>query len=281
MNTNTENVLLKLNLDDLLSRWQKARIAAVCKSVQELVEGLTEVAEFAELQNEQELVDRYFSLKAENEEEKNKQKDLLLKNVFDNSRKLAISFSKFAEMSFEIQDFQFLLSRSQIPCVQGSWESRDKTRVLTRKGCEFCVKSSANACDYWREALDGLVMGLGENERLARHASVRHGDSACVDVFYFDGEGKKETSLAWGPIPEHMSEPLKLICDDFETKMKTSVDIKGLSEGVLYFEFKSSTDNMCGGGNLLTSTFLRKVQKKYPGVRVHEVTPRAVIGAGV
>jgi hypothetical protein len=189
-----------------------------------------------------------------------------------------MSLSKLLGVSYEVQDFQNLLENSGIPCVQGNWESRPTARILSRKGCDFCKTSGANACDYWREALDGLVMGLGDKERLARHASVRHGDSACVDVFYFDGEGGKKASLAWGPLPEHMAQNLLGICDDFECKMKASIQIKGMSEGVLYFEFKSSTDVLCSGGQLLTSTFQRKIQKNYPGLVVQEVTPRAVLG---
>jgi hypothetical protein len=121
-------------------------------------------------------------------------------------------------------------------------------------------------------------MGLGEKERLARHASVRHGDGECVDVFYFETERSKENSMAWGPLPEHMAASLTEVCDDFKSKMRTSILLKGLSEGILYFEFKSSTDNHCGGTHLLTSVFQRKLQKIYPGLLAHEVTPRAVLG---
>lgn len=279
MNSDQIKDVPNYNVDDFLQRWQKARISAIRKA-----SGNDSDFNFSEQSIEAEsiLLDQYFSQGLDADLTAiGIKKDLLLKYIFDNSRYLAMGFSKFMKLSFELQDFQELLSRSQIPCVQGEWEVRDKARILTRGGCGFCPQAGANACDYWREALDGLIMGLGERERLARHASVRHGDAACVDVFYFDSEGKKETSLAWGPLPEHMAPELKLICDDFENKMKTSILLKGLSEGVLYFEFKSATDTLCNGGQLLTSTFLRKIQKKYPGLLIQEVTPRAVIGAGV
>ncbi len=269
----------KFNVADFHQRWQKARISAIRKASGEAFS--VNVSEYSAMP-ESELVDKYFSQNSKADaSEISKKKDALLKEIFDYSRVLAVSFSKFMGLSFELLDFQELLSQSEIPCAQGEWETRKKARILTRKGCNFCTQAGANACDYWREALDGLVMGLGEHERIARHASVRHGDAACVDVFYFDADGRKETSLAWGPLPEHMATELKLICDNFADKMKTSVLLKGLSEGVLYFEFKSATDMLCSGGQLLTSTFLRKIQKRYPGLMVQEVTPRAVIGAGV
>lgn len=260
---------------DFNQRWLKARLSALRKSnpiADQNGEVNSSVAEA-------ELIENYFLPQEETTlEEIAKKKDTLLKEIFDNSRSLAMSLSKFLGLTFELQDFQYLLEKSDIPCAKGQWESRNSAKILTRTGCDFCAKSGSNACDYWREAFDGLVMGLGEKERLARHASLRHGDSACVDVFYFDDDGRKETSMAWGPLPEHMAAKLLEICTDFESKMKASILIKGLSEGVLYFEYKSSTDALCSGGQLLTSTFERKVKKLYPGLRIQEVTPRAVLG---
>lgn len=282
MNLEPKKEVSKYYIDDFHQRWHKARVSAIRKAMGS--DSNFALSEGAASELESALIDQYFSQNSGvnlSESERTQKKDMLLKNIFDHSRLLAISFSKCMGLSFELQDFQDFLTGSQIPCVQGQWVTREKARVLTRSGCGFCAQAGADACDYWREALDGLVMGLGEDERLARHASIRHGDSACIDVFYSDKDGNKETSLAWGPLPEHMAAELKLICDDFESKMKTSVLLKGLSEGVLYFEFKSATDTFCNGGQLLTSTLLRKVQKKYPGLTVQEVTPRAVIGVGV
>ncbi|HEY8270610.1 MAG TPA: hypothetical protein VIG33_06945 [Pseudobdellovibrionaceae bacterium] len=264
--------MITFNAEEFNQRWLKARTSALRK----VCEPSKDTIEFSEA----DLIDQYFSqVAAATPEERIKKKDQLLRHVFDHSRLLAMSLSKFLGVTFEIQDFQDLLEKSEIPCVQGQWDSRRTAKVLNRHGCDFCPKSGANACDYWREALDGLVMGLGDKERLARHASVRHGDAACVDVFYFDAEEeRRETSLAWGPIPESMTAKLLEICDDFESKMKTSILLKGLREGVLYFEFKSSTDTLCSGGQLLASTFQRKIQKHYPALRIQEVTPRAVLG---
>lgn len=273
--------MCKFDVDEFNRRWLKARISALHKSRKNSHPPMESDA-LDESLSESDLLDQFFSRTTdETSDENTKKKDGLLRNVFDHSRFLAMSLSRFLGLSFEIQDFQDVLEKSGIPCVQGRWESRRTARVLTRKGCDFCTKSGANACDYWREALDGLVMGLGDKERMARHASVRHGDSSCIDIFYFDAAeptGPKENSLAWGALPEHMQSKLMEICDDFEHKMKASILLKGMNEGILYFEFKSSTDVLCSGGQLLTSTFQRKIQNSYPGLRVQEVTPRAVLG---
>lgn len=259
-------------VEDFNQRWLKARTSALCKAFEKSENSLQS--------SEAELFGQYFmQVAAASPEEGIKKKDLLLRLVFDHSRLLAMSLSKFLGVTFEIQDFQDLLEKSEIPCVQGQWDSRKTAKVLSRQGCDFCSKSGAYACDYWREALDGLVMGLGDKERLARHASVRHGDGACLDVFYFDPpEENEDTSQAWGPIPEAMAAKLLEICGDFESKMKTAVLLKGLREGVLYFEFKSSTDTLCSGGQILVSAFQRKIQKYFPVLRIQEVTPRAVLG---
>lgn len=261
--------LFKFDPEEFHGRWLKARISAINKAAP---------SEISSKLSESDLIDHFFStIRNNSEKESTQKKDTLLKNIFDHSRLLAISLSKHLGLSFEIEDFQNLLKKSQIPCFQGNWENRTNARILTRNGCDSCKNAGANACDYWREAIDGLVMGLGEKERFARHASVRHGDTSCVDVLFFESETSKET-LALGPLPEHMAPTLLSICEDFERKMNVPIQIKGLSEGILYFEFKASTDNMCGAGNLLTLTFQRKIQKLYPGLSVKEISPYAVLG---
>lgn len=207
-------------------------------------------------------------------------KDSLLRRVFDNSRKLALSLSKRLGVTFEPADFQSLLSGSPIPCFQGDWSSRNNARILARGGCGFCAEAGAFACDYWREALDGLVMGLGENERLARHASVRHGDSECIDVLFTDAREGQAESLAWGPLPEHMALDLFEMAAYFQRQKGIPIELKGFREGVLYFAFGASTDPLCGTAGLLSHWFHDLVRGKFPGLSLKDVTPQAVLGTG-
>lgn len=209
-----------------------------------------------------------------------KDKDMLLRNVFDNSRKLALSLSRHLGVTFEPADFQTLLSSSRIPCVQGTWTTRHHARVLARNGCGFCPSAGALACDYWREALDGLVMGLGEKERVARHASARHGDDACVDVFFSEAEIGRGESPAWGPLPEHMALDLWEMAAYFQRIHGIPIEMKGFREGVLYYAFGSSTDPLCGTVGLLTQKYHAMVREKFPGLVLKDVTPQAVLGTG-
>lgn len=207
-------------------------------------------------------------------------KDSLLRRVFDNSRKLALSLSKRLGVTFEPADFQSLLSGSPIPCFRGVWSPRNNARILGRSGCGFCVEAGAFACDYWREALDGLVMGLGETERLARHASVRHGDSECIDVLFTEAREGQAGSLAWGPLPEHMALDLFEMAAYFQRQKGIPIELKGFREGVLYFAFGASTDPLCGTAGLLSHYFHELIRGKFPGLSLKDVTPQAVLGTG-
>ena len=267
-----EDKLRHFDFDDLRVRWQRARASAVRKTMENA---------FPEdsVATEDVLLEQFFSqLQGLSAQETEKKKSELLRLVFDHSRLLGASLSRSLRLTFELQDFRNTLEQSNISCVLGKWDSRDSAKTLTRRGCDFCPRAGVDACNYWRESIDGLVMGLGESERYVRHASIRNGDSACIDVFYLDSDRHSKASLAWGPLPEHMSSALEEICTDFENTMKTPVLLMGINEGVLYFKFKRATDKLCGGGQILGTAFERKVQNKYPGLRTQEITPRAVLG---
>lgn len=273
-----EAAIPQYDIDEFNRRWLKARVSAF-RSLGSLSRPSMEPDPDPTTALEAELVGRFLSLDGSVQApEADKSKDALLRAVFENSRKLALSLAKRLGVTFEVQDFRNLLESSGIPCVQGRWSERSNARILGRKGCDFCIASGANACDYWREALDGLVMGLGEKERLARHACVRHGDEECLDVFYTESAGGTGETLAWGPVPGHMALELFECTEYFRLKNGVTVDLKGFREGVLFFEFKTATDAQCGSSNLLTLKFREMVQEKYPGLILKDVTPQAVLG---
>ena len=270
---------------DFNQRWLKARISAFPEIGPEEANSES-TRQASNTAKESFLVESYlvnlFFTHIESEsmepEEKEKAKDTLLKGIFDRSRKLAMSLSKRLGITFEVQDFQSLLTQSNIPCLKGDWTASENARTLNRKGCDYCVESGSHACDYWREALDGLVMGLGEKERLARHATVRHGDAICTDVFFTESNRSEAEALAWGPLPEHMALDLFEIAAYFHRTTGISIILKGFREGVLFFEFTSSTDLLCGNSNLLGLKFHGLVKEKFPGLTLKDVTPQAVLG---
>ncbi len=268
----------QFDTDDFSQRWLKARLSAF-RGNNPNQRPFEDLDLEATLKLEALWLDSFFIPSgAEKEHACAEKKDTLLRNLFDNSRKLALSLSKRLGLTFEVQDFQTLLKSSGIPCVQGEWSSRPNARVLKREGCDFCHQAGSHTCDYWREALDGLVMGLGDKERLARHASIRHGDEYCIDVFYSESVLIGEPNLAWSPLPEHMALDLYEIAAHFQNHTDISIDLKGFREGVLFFEFASTTDKLCGNSNLLATKLKGMIREKFPGLAIKDVTPQAVLG---
>ncbi|MGE4159067.1 MAG: hypothetical protein AB7F75_08220 [Planctomycetota bacterium] len=261
---------------DFHQRWLKARLSAFRKAGVDLSQAPQDMA------GEEALIDRFFrSNSLLTPAEGDIGKDALLKQVFEHSRQLALSLSRHLGLSFEAGDFRSLLESSSIPCTRGAWETRSGSVVLRRPGCGVCTDAGAHACDYWREALDGLVVGLGETERLARHACARHGDSECVDVIFAETGSRKEGSLAWGPLPDGMREGLEVASKAFGDRHQVDIGLKGLNEGVLYYEMKNLDPHpTCWDSGHLTGAFRSLVKGLHPGLEVREVSPRPVLGVG-
>ncbi|WP_415064245.1 hypothetical protein [Bdellovibrio sp.] len=249
-----------MDLKDLANRWQKARLSALEQVRQDVVQSLPLALQ------EEHLLEQVPSEKQEE----------VLRSVFLNSRKLAQSFSRHHGMAFEIHDFQALVQQSEIPCYQGTWESRNNALVLTRGACAYASGAKDFACTYWREALDGLVMGLGEEERSARHGCARIDGGACVDVLFTETNPAPGKSKHFGVIPAMLVEDLNEIKDQFLTSMKTEVEFVGYSAGTLYFHYPKGTS--CGSGAIYTSALLSKIQTKHPYIKLQDISPRAVLG---
>lgn len=215
-------------------------------------------------------------------------RDLVLRAVFDKSRKLGLSAVKFLGVTFEIGDVAEVLPNMGVPCFAGSWRSHHSARVLERKGCTSLEPLGAFGCDYWREALDGLVVGLGENERLARHQSCGHGDPECLDVLFTEdfsvprvvvGEGARPSPQSkFGQIPQAMMKGLEPIVERFN-EMKIHLLLDGLSEGVLFYRLEADEGVLCGaGGRFLHESLAREVLKRFPRLTLRDVAPLAVYG---
>lgn len=272
------NLLDTLNIDwsDFYRRWGKARISAIRKIIDSDLElPIAEETERGLLLQLFEFVDDCTVAQSE------KMKILLYRNIFDNSRLLGLGLAKKFGVTFDLLDLRKVLTNSAIPCVNGTWESRESAEVLTRNGCNYCPNIGSFACDYWREAIDGLVMGLGESERFVRHGSVRHNDSKCIDVFFLESHKRIKGSVAWGKIPSHIAPILNSICLEFENENKVVIETKGMKEGILYYELKTPTDIECGMGSNLIKSFQDKIQNSFPGLQLMEITPKAVLGVEI
>jgi hypothetical protein len=258
--------------EDFARRWARARLAAF--------RGNDPRAPAGDVQEQVLLEERFAGVG----EDAGPRGEALLRAVFDNSRKLGAGLAVRLGVTFEVQDLQALLEAAGPPCLSGRWSERERARVLERPGCGFARAAGAHACDYWREALDGLVMGLGDRERVARHACARRGDGACIDVLFLDGsaEGSREgnaagSTPAWAPLPENMAIDLQEAAEYFRHKTGIGVDLKGVNEGVLHFRFEGSTDGRCAPGAASTRYFSELVHARFPGLRLMDITPQAVL----
>jgi hypothetical protein len=200
----------------------------------------------------------------------------VLREVFDRSRALGRSVVRYLGLTWELGDLEDVLSRSPSPCLAGRWSRRDGARVLTRPGCPGAgARLDPFVCDYWREAIDGLVTGTGADERFARHQSLGHGDPGCLDVFFEDSPA---SAGRWGPVPPE----IELGLTDLRVKLSrsdTRLVLVGLREGTLYYRLENPKMALCGpGGALLHEMVGREVHTRFPAVAVRDASPVAVYG---
>ena len=217
--------------------------------------------------------------------------DSTLRRVFDNSRKLGLSFARHLGLTLELSDLTWLLPEMKIPCFSGSWKIHNSSRVLSRGGCSALNQSSSFSCDFWREALDGFVMGVGDNERLARHRSMGHGDQECLDVLFAEEytvprvvSGLSQDQQVpnhrprYGAIPAELSEQLEPTRKRLEAS-GVILDLEGLSEGVIYYQLTPKKGVLCGaGGKLLHDSFLKDLARIAPQIQAKDAAPLAVYG---
>lgn len=198
----------------------------------------------------------------------------LQRRVFLLSRQLGLKVIAPLDVVLEPTDIVRLLQASPHPCLSGTWTSADdgQTIFLRRHGCGN--PDAPARCDYWREAMDGLVMGLGDDARYARHRSQGHGDDACVDV-WFEGASSPRR---WGPVPGALLQLLE------QTRAQLAdsgvqLTLQGFSEGTLYYQLRSSLGPACGPGGVLLRGLVKRALDSYaPGLALVETTPQGVLG---
>lgn len=252
----------RLNPGDFSKRWCNARKAAILAAIETQIDYSKDFSES----------DLLAAVPAE-------KREAVLRAVFDNSRKLGMSLARFLGLSAEARDFSLFLPSAGIPCFQGSWGTRNGAEVLQRAGTA-CARESMGSfgCDFWREALDGLVTGASEDLRLARHRSMGHGDAECVDVIFAEeGIGPKK---GWhkGEVPIEWMPRLHTIVTKF-AEQGVSVFWDGFSEGVLFYRMEAGAKPLCGaGGRLMHATLAEELRKLFPGVEAKDSSPLAVYG---
>lgn len=208
--------------------------------------------------------------------------DELLKSVFLNSRNLGRSYQKSKNLSWEKSDFATYAGRLGSPCFQGTWETKPSAQVLNRKGCTSGRQIGHRYCQYWREAIDGLVVGISDEVGFVRNSSVAVNDDECIDVF-FDEESSPTDAIwsnsnKWGALPENLRIDLEAIQQKF-SEMKIDLKFLGLSEKNLLYKLEPKENLTCGSAGTIYRSHLEKlVKEKFPFFNLKDASPVAVYG---
>ena len=191
-----------------------------------------------------------------------------LRGLYDNCLRLGEGYAAFHRGSVAQGELPALLGALGVPCLTGAWRSPSgaPAHFLERPGC-----ADVGTCDAWREAIDGLVVGLSGAHH-ARHRSCGHGDRSCIDVVFTDAR----SPLRFGPIPEPLGPVLEQVRQTVRRFNSTAeVTFLGLSEGELFYELHAgplATSNV-DVGELLR----REVRRRAPEVTLREAGARAVL----
>lgn len=241
-------------LIDLAARWRRARRAALQASV---APGSTD-------ETEQDLLVRAFQ----------EDRGGVLKRVFDNSLRLGVSFARYHGSEIPLGELPAVLPRLGAPCLSGRYRpcEEEPAFFLEQGGCGIEALGPA-ACDWWREAIEGLVLGITGGIFYTRHASAGHGGGVCVGVLYMH----PESPLRFGPIPEVMRDATAGVTRTVRAfHSSLEVEFLGMSEGILFYRIRRRG---CGDTPLHAQSLVeRGIHRHFPGVELREVTERSVLG---
>lgn len=241
-------------LIDLADRWRRARRAALQASV----------APCSPDEAEQDLLTRAFQ----------EDRGGVLRRVFDNSLRLGVGFARYFGSEIPLGDLPVILPQLGAPCLSGRYRpcEEEPAYFLEQSGCDASALGAV-ACDWWREAIEGLVLGITGGIFYTRHASAGHGGGVCVGVLYI----LPESDLRFGPIPEVMAATLQGVARTVKTfHSSLEVEFLGMNEGALFYRVRRRG---CGDTPLHAQSLVeRGIHRRFPGVELREVTERSVLG---
>ncbi len=202
-----------------------------------------------------------------------------LRRAFDHSLRLGKGFARL-HGQVDPDRLPDVLDRLGAPCLAGLW-SEVETEAgfwLERTPCDRAA--SAEHCDHWREAIDGLVLGLTGGVRHTRHQSAGHGSDRCLDLFY----GNPESPLRYGALPSAMADGLGSVRSLVQQFKGADVHFLGCSEGELLYQLRAPSRDLgsCGQGGArpLQNIVERCLRKHFPALKPRELSPRPVLDAG-
>lgn len=191
--------------------------------------------------------------------------DEFLRAIFDQARRLGLEMRRQGAW----QDVQMAdwLSESDLPCLGGQWQTLDQGgHALHRPSCAL----RPTACDVWREALDGLVMGAGDSLRYARHFSGEFGE--CVDLLY----DEEKVNQRWADIPVALQQPLLRLQERLAVH-QAELEWLGYAEGTIYYRLQDRHPQLQGHRHgFLVNSVTDFAATELPEIKLFEASPRAI-----
>ncbi|MFN8671584.1 MAG: hypothetical protein U0457_05780 [Candidatus Sericytochromatia bacterium] len=196
--------------------------------------------------------------------------ETLLRKIFDESRFLGLKQRKNNILNLE--EIISFISSLEIDCFNREIQQKDNYLSLEKKDC-FYKNQNSYICTYWKEALDGLIMGLGDQERYSRYRSIKYGkNKTCIDAFYY--ENNRE--LQYGEVPEKI---INFIIRKNKKYSENNLQIKplGLNENTFFYNIKDSSEISPFRKKFIIEAFEKTFRKNFPDFIPFENSPKAVI----
>ena len=198
----------------------------------------------------------------------------LLRKVFENSKKFASSAKWYYGAEWEVSDFYEVISKSEMSCFRGRWNSFQEGISLERECCELANKTRPFICHYYKEAMDGLVLGLTDEVIYRRYENCSGRDGICKDVFlYSDAK-----DLKFAPIPDYLLHELEQVKIKL-LEIGVSVDFPGQLEGEIFYQWKVVDKKSCEDLSKKVKQVIEQNISQFE-INIKDITPKAIIGPG-
>lgn len=200
-------------------------------------------------------------------------RELALSALFRSSWRLGRSAAeRFGPVGGPAAAARLLGELKQVPCAAVSWRLDGELAWSEAAGCAANPERLPFVCDAYREAIDGLVCGLGDGVRFARRSSRGRGGAVCQDLLF--PTARRE--LAWSTPPAELAPALAEIATGLAAR-GVRIRILGMAENRLGYQVESADRPACGAGALVHALIENHFHHRLPGIELSAAEPRSVL----